>query len=100
MIPSTQITLREGKLVLVLPDRQGQLHEVALPDGSAEEVLKRLLATQIERPDVGKIAGATIFAPELMEALRAAPRVRRVKEGQSGLGPKLSTTKNPEDLGL
>lgn len=96
---STQIALRQNQLVLVLPDRQGNFHEIPLPQGRVEETLRQLLAVQRQRSDVGKIAGATRFDPELIELLNKAMKAP-VMQTQAAPAPQATSDKTAEELGL
>lgn len=94
----TTIKRTNGELVLVLPGKDGTMHEITLQAGKVEAILHTLLAQQAITPTVAKVAGPSWKF--LLESGLLAGKVTKVPQGVSGTHLKLEAKKNAEDLGL
>jgi hypothetical protein len=99
---SNQTTIKlssSGDLVLVLPGKDGSLHDIVLQAGKAEAILRTLLSHQEKNPLVGKQAGPS-WKFLLESGLLASAKVTKIPTGQKAEHLTLNTRKKAEDLGL
>lgn len=121
MTPSTQIRLSpQGGLELVLQDGHGGERLLALPEGSAEGALRRILRAQSRNPKIGREGPATYTYSLHLARHGASPhkgcvhcqdesaladftaeggQITIVPPGRQG-APRITADVNPEELGL
>lgn len=87
-----------GTLVLVLPGKDGTIHEIDLQVGQVEKILLTLLAEQHRTPAVGKNIGPSWKF--LLESGLLAGKIVKLPQGASGAHKTLVAKKTSEELGL